>query len=272
MKKIAKYFLITACVLLAMSLLVFGFSIMRFSSQFNSGLDTPLFPHEGETVTAVTVNWTADQINSCRVSTIYLLKGTQKVQLRFRYSDQNTSTQERDLLGDTVISVQDSSGGSLGEEITVSGAEIMGIPVLEIAVTMDAGILDTLPSGGVTVSIESAQGRVPYASCVLKVAVVGGQYADVYVEDFSYAEDSARFPLSCTEGPFENTESTALETGYDALIRARKEVSIPYNKVEVDKDREKNIWRVTFSTTGDSRTQRIYMDENGITLASVTAE
>ncbi len=99
---------------------------------------------------------------------------------------------------------------------------------------------------------------------------------DECVLPFSYQKDREMYkdgdPGVKTSG-FVNTGKMDIQSQVDAMERAKTEVTLTYNAIEVCRDREVGIWRVTFYTLDTAGgCQSIYINDAGETVLIVYGE
>ena len=100
--------------------------------------------------------------------------------------------------------------------------------------------------------------------------------AEVIVDNFSYAEESAKFSVfeaGVKTSGFKNTTKNTVENGEKALKLAINEVTIPYNQTYVAYDEKENMWKVNFSTKNQfGGDQTVYLTSDGLTVKIVYGE
>ncbi|MBQ8435097.1 MAG: hypothetical protein IJX24_03690 [Oscillospiraceae bacterium] len=90
------------------------------------------------------------------------------------------------------------------------------------------------------------------------------------VSEFSYAGDYDVFSSWAKCSGFNNTSLCKVESAGKAVELAKNEATVEYNRINVSYDETEKVWRVTFYMEEYvGGTQRVYLNENGITLMRV---
>ena len=100
---------------------------------------------------------------------------------------------------------------------------------------------------------------------------------------FDYENEAARYQdgdANVNPNPFINTDPQPISDQIEAEERAKNKVTIEYNAISHYRDIEAGMWCIDFQTldrTDDgimmtSNTQRVYLDDNGITQLIVYEE
>ena len=112
------------------------------------------------------------------------------------------------------------------------------------------------------------------------IAISKGIPVDLHLEQpgsFSYDEVTDNFMIDdpgVKSDGFVNTESIPMSSRiWDVKTQALKECTIEFDTVTVNYDESTRVWEVTYSTVNTlGNCQRVYIDENGVTLLIVYGE
>ena len=95
-------------------------------------------------------------------------------------------------------------------------------------------------------------------------------------QSFSYAEDSSYWKegeVGMKTKGFKNTTEQQIQNAEDAIALAKNEVTVPFNLIFVNYDKENSIWKVSFGMDKQlGGNQNVYLNSNGTTKMCIWEE